>query len=333
MAKLVRQLGAAAGKVTGLDVVGGKVPLSVEEFGLRAYLQAMNPLYNPLKDVFSAFKGDITKTPPMLGIFSDIPWNQLRESEVHAWAKAGFSWVVCDGEHSQSEGRYGREQFSMMLRLGITPIQRLHREARSEHGDALTLGARATMAPYTTTVEEAAVYYQCVNYPDPAVRKASPNDRGGFPMRKGDRELLFTPDSLRQGEQNTQGWIQFETAESISDEKTRDAILDVMQQQGSGKAVGFVGPFDAVLRTGNTQTMEADIKKLFKAATDRGVYMGRVCGSGAVSSPSQIEDAMADAIESGCRLIAVHYLTSDLTYVGASAASAPFWKAATRCGF
>jgi hypothetical protein len=42
MAKLVRQLGAAAGKVTGLDVVGGKVPLSVEEFGLRAYLQVIS---------------------------------------------------------------------------------------------------------------------------------------------------------------------------------------------------------------------------------------------------------------------------------------------------
>ena len=85
---------------------------------------------------------DVLKTPPMLGIFSDVPWHQLRESEVHAWARAGFSWVVCDGEHSQSEGRYGRDQMNMLLRHGITPVQRLHREARSEHGDALTLGAR-----------------------------------------------------------------------------------------------------------------------------------------------------------------------------------------------
>ena len=88
----------------------------------------------------------------MLGIFSDIPGHQLRESEVHAWARAGFTWVVCDGEHSLGEGRYGREQLAMMLRLGITPVQRLHREARSEHGDSLTMGARATMMPYGNTI-------------------------------------------------------------------------------------------------------------------------------------------------------------------------------------
>lgn len=45
------------------------------------------------------------QTPPMLGIFSDVPWHQLRESEVMAWAKAGFTWVVCDGEHSLTDGR------------------------------------------------------------------------------------------------------------------------------------------------------------------------------------------------------------------------------------
>lgn len=47
----------------------------------------------------------VLQTPPMLGVFSDIPWHKLRESEVMAWAKAGFSWVVCDGEHSLQEGR------------------------------------------------------------------------------------------------------------------------------------------------------------------------------------------------------------------------------------
>lgn len=82
-------------------------------------------------------------------------------------------------------GRYGTEQNAMMLRLGITPIQRLHREAISEHGDALMKGlslsqyhhffffdhflilkgARGTMRPYATTLEEAEVYFQSLNYP------------------------------------------------------------------------------------------------------------------------------------------------------------------------
>lgn len=208
----------------------------------------------------------------MLGIFSDIPGHQLRESEVHAWARAGFTWVVCDGEHSLGEGRYGREQLAMMLRLGITPVQRLHREARSLHGDSLTMGARATMMPYGntiqliyhreprvcnrlsdctfraasilgvhrkvrhlresvghlrpqrvtrsehiqlnavvftfptgTTVAESEEYYKCVSYP--TVGAATPQDRGGFPMRYGDRTMLFTPDELKSLETETQGWI------------------------------------------------------------------------------------------------------------------------------
>ena len=128
---------------------------------------------------------------------------------MHAWAKAGFSWIVSDGEHSQLSGRMGREQNAMLLRAGLLPVQRLHREAVSEHGDALTLGARATMRPYGTTVAEAEQYYRAVRYPTPGA--ATPDDRGGFPLRLGDRGMCFTPDSLRAAETRTQGWVQFET--------------------------------------------------------------------------------------------------------------------------
>ena len=73
--------------------------------------------------------------------------------------------------------------------------------------------------------------------------------------------------------------------------------------------------------------------QLFKAAADRNVYMGRVCGSGVCAEPEAIEESMVTAIENGCRLVCVHYMTSDLTYVGAAAATAPFWKACARSGF
>jgi hypothetical protein len=79
--------------------------------------------------------------------------------KVHAWARAGFSFIINDGEHGLYEGianfplvdasrdslpgRYGNEQNAMILRLGLTPIQRLHREAISEHGDALMKGTAA----------------------------------------------------------------------------------------------------------------------------------------------------------------------------------------------
>ena len=103
--------------------------------------------------------------PPMLGIFNDIPNSkvpaqfsilgevhtslepinlplQIRDDEAHSWAKAGFTWVVNDGEHQVYEGRYGLEQNQAQLRAGLTPVQRFHREAISEHGDAFQKGAR-----------------------------------------------------------------------------------------------------------------------------------------------------------------------------------------------
>lgn len=151
-----------------------------------------------------------TDTPPMLGIFNDIPWHKIREDEVQSWAKAGFSWVVQDGEHTQQDGRYGREQNAMIARAGMLPVQvfprhclffsshgkerrwgragpphpvahlvplpqRLHREAISEHGDQFQLGARATMRPYGTTLEEAEKYYKAVHFPIPGA--ATPDDR------------------------------------------------------------------------------------------------------------------------------------------------------------
>jgi 2-keto-3-deoxy-L-rhamnonate aldolase RhmA len=325
--RIVRRLPQPARAV---DVLGGQQPVTTEEFAERAYLTALNPLRNPLKEVMDAYR-DVWSTPPMLGIFSDVPVGQIRESEVQCWARAGFSWVVCDGEHSQSEGRYGREQLSMMLRLGITPIQRLHREARSEHGDALTLGARGSMAPYGTTVAEAKEFFQCVSYP--SLHAGTKRDRGGYPMRAGDREMYFTPDALRAAETETQGWVQFETTEYIQDTATRDAVLDVMQAQGLHKASGFIGPFDAVMRAGPTPEMAEACNALLGAAANRGIFMGRVCGSGACKSEAEIEDTMVEAIDAGCRLVCVHHVTSDLPYLGAATAARPFFGAAKRCGF
>ena len=49
--------------------------------------------------------------------------SQVRDDEMHSWAKAGFTWVVNDGEHQVYEGRYGTEQNQAMLRVGITPVR------------------------------------------------------------------------------------------------------------------------------------------------------------------------------------------------------------------
>ena len=144
--------------MTAIEAIGGARPVKTEEFARRAHAYALDPRRNPLKEVLDR-SGSYEKTPPLLGIFNDIAWSKLREDEAHAWAKAGFSFIVNDAEHLQWEGWYGREQNALESRLGLLPVQRLHREARSAHGDAFQLGARATMRPYGTMVEEAHDYY------------------------------------------------------------------------------------------------------------------------------------------------------------------------------
>ena len=316
--------------MTAIEAIGGSRPLTPEVFAKRAYDSALNPLRNPLKEIMDRC-GSVEETPPVLGIFNDVPWHRFRESEAHAWAKAGFLWIVNDAEHSQWEGYYGREQNAAELRLGLLPIQRLHREAVSAHGDAYQLGARATMRPYGTTFEEADRYFRSVNFPKPG--RSTPDDRGGYPVRSGDRTMMFTPGELRNAETETQGWLQFETAEYIMDTGLRDRVLDLMAEQGRNKACGFVGPFDAILREGDLPEMARAVNALFGAASSRGIHTGRVIGSGAMEDPSDIEDGIVEAIENGARLICVHPLTSDMTYRGAAAMAEPFFRACARCGF
>jgi hypothetical protein len=52
-----------------------------------------------------------------------------------------------------------------------------------------------------------------------------------------------------------------------------------------------------------------------------------------MEDPKDIEEAIVDSIQNGCRLISVHPMTSDITYRGAAAMAGPFFEAAKRCGF
>lgn len=312
------------------DALGGALPVTTEEFAKRAYAAVLNPSRNHVKELMVRCSS-VEETPPLLGIFNDIPWFQFRESEAHAWARAGFSWIVNDAEHCQWQGYYGHVQTSIQQRLGLLPVQRLHREAISRFGDAYQLGARATMRPYGTTYEEAEQYLQAISFPEPG--KPTPHNRGGYPVRAGDRRMMFTPEDLLKAERDTQGWLQFETAEYILNKTMRDRVLDLMAVQGPHRVCGFVGPFDVILRQGDIPEINSAINELFRAAAAKGIHMGRVVGSGSIESPRAIEDAIVEAVENGARLISVHYMTSDLTYRGAAQVAEPFFRACERCGF
>jgi hypothetical protein len=326
----MKKKNCATKKTTAIGALGGSLPVPVEELARRAYEYTMRPGRNPLKAIMDRF-ATVEETPPLLGIFNDIPWYQFRENEAHAWARAGFSWIVNDGEHPQWEGYYGRDQNAAELRLGLLAVQRLPRDAGSAFGDAYVLGARATMRPYGTVFEEADRYLRSVDFPVPG--KATPYDRGGYPTRGGDRVLRFTPGELRDSETETQAWVQFETVEYIMDEKLRDSVLDRMAARGRNRTCGFIGPFDAIMRGGDNPEMRNAINSLLRAGAKRGIGMGRVVGSGSMTDPGDIEDGMVEAIENGCRLVCVHPVCSDIPYHGAVALAAPFFKACARCGF
>ena len=61
--------------------------------------------------------------------------------------------------------------------------------------------------------------------------------------------------------------------------------------------------------------------------------MSRLVGGGGMVDPKAIEDAMVEAMECGCRMIALADFTSDLALKGASSLAEPFFRAAERCGF
>ena len=108
--------------IQALSAIGGSVPVPATEFANRAYLTALDPTRNPLKEVMDCAE-TVEDMAPMLGIFNDIPAHKLREDEVMCWAKAGFTWVVNDGEHSLSSCRLNREQNAIFTRLGLCPVR------------------------------------------------------------------------------------------------------------------------------------------------------------------------------------------------------------------
>ena len=61
----------------------------------------------------------------------------------------------------------GSAQNQSQLRAGITPVQRLHREAISEHGDALQLGARSAFPSFVSATSAAGTAAAAAPAPPP----------------------------------------------------------------------------------------------------------------------------------------------------------------------
>ena len=284
--------------------------ITTETLAERARLAVLDPQRNAVIEALT------TSNRPLLGLFNDIPRHKIRESDARAWALAGFEFVVNDGEHSGSDLLYGREENALLQRYGLTPIQRLPREAISAHGDALACGARGTMRPYALTLEDAQIYVEAMDFPVGAGPRR--HARGAYPVRAGDGAMTFTPESLREAEVGrTLACLQFETEEYLFDDEMRRSVLKVLSKRGN--ACAFVGALDAATRCGDAARVANGVAELCSEAVEVGVAVGGVVGGDAAN--------VLKHMRMGMRLVAPPVFASDFALHGAVDAAKAFHEA------
>ena len=208
----------------------------------------------------------------------------------------------------------------MLQRYGLTPIQRLPREAISAHGDALACGARGTMRPYALTLDDAKIYVEAMDFPTDEIPAHGQrrHARGAYPVRSGDGAMTFTPDSLREAEcERTLACLQFETEEYLFDVALRRIVLKVLQERGN--ACAFVGALDASMRCGDAARVADGVAELCSEAVEVGVAVGGVVGGDAAN--------VLRHMRMGMRLIAPPVFASDFALHGAVDAAEAFHEA------
>lgn len=305
---------------------GGIPVISISELAERSKLSVLHPERNPMKILLDRYP-----TRPQLGLFNDIPVDKFRASEARAWALAGFSFVVNDGEHSTVSCIYGREQNETLIRLGLTPIQRLAREARSQHGDSLATGSRGTMRPYGTTVQDCVDYLSTISFPSAHEVGDRRFARGAFPVRLGNAALTFTPESLREVEEGQiMAFLQFETSEYLLDTYLQTILIALLAERGPNASAAFVGALDFGMRARTAEEaaqLKTAIANLCSVANSQNVPVGCVAGG---ATPKDTEEAILAYLRMGVRLIAPPLLASDFPLVGAYEIARPFHRAVER---
>jgi len=286
----------------------------VGEFAERARQYVLNPQRNPLRETLGV--------RPVLGLFNDIPRHKFRFEEAQAWARAGFDFVICDGEHSLHEGFYGRDEYASLLRLGLTPIQRLPRDAGpSYYGDALCLGARGVMRPYGTTIKDLDDLLEACQYPN-GVERPSKRQRGAYPLKLGDGTLEASRDVLRALETaQCLVSLQFETTEYVFDAELRKLLLRRLESRGG---IAFLGALDLSTRATAEELPLLDdaVAAFFRDAKDIGCVAGGIFGH--KEDHRKSVDAIKAALFAGARFVACPYLASELPFYGAATAARDF---------
>ncbi len=212
-------------------------------------------------------------------------------------SRAGFDWLLIDGEHSPMSYETMESLLQSMEGSGCTPIIRPQWNDPVVIKRILDLGAHGILVPWVNSKEEAEAAVKATRYPPEGIRGWGPR-----------RAARWDPDYRATANEEMWVCIQVETQKSVDN---LDAIMGV-----EGVDACYIGPWDLSNNLGfgvppdyENKTFTDAIEKVLKVATDHGKPAGMWCNL----------DSVVWAVEKGFRCNTVISADMMLQYGAAEA--------------
>jgi len=230
----------------------------------------------------TAFKDRLSSGEPLLGLWQALANNYTAD----ICARAGFDWLLFDGEHSPNTAQ------TLLAQLQAVAPYPAHAIARVPSGDATTIkqyldiGFTTLLVPMVDTAEQAAAVVAATRYPPQGIRGvASATARAtGFGT---------DPDYLREVADRITLIVQIESREGLDN---IDAIAAT-----PGVDALFIGPADLSASLGHlANPTHAEVQDAIDHAKSRIDAVGKPAGIFALSA----QDALL-RIAQGYRFISI----------------------------
>lgn len=216
-------------------------------------------------------------------------------------ARAGFDWLLIDGEHAPNDLRSILAQLRVVEAAGASPVVRLPMGETWAIKQALDIGAQSLLIPFVESAEDAARLVRAVRYP--------PNgDRGvGYALARASN-FAGIPDYMATADAQIWLGVQIETRAGL-------AALDAICATDGVDGV-FVGPSDLAADLGHPgDSAHAEVQAAIRDAIRRIAASGKAAGI-IWTDPAQIRTALDD----GARFVAT--AVDVITYADAIRAAA-----------
>ncbi len=221
--------------------------------------------------------------------------------------RAGFDWVLIDGEHAPNDLQTITQQLQVLDALGANPIVRLPQNDTALIKQVLDAGAQSLLIPLVESAAQAEAAVRAMRYPPNGVRGV------GSALARSSR-FSGIPDYLTTADAQMCLIVQVETVKGI------DALDEILGVEGVDGV--FIGPADLSADMGYLGNPGADEVQTVIADTLR-----RIAAAGKAPGIMTVNDADTPGhIENGARFLAVDI---DVTAMaGALRKKAAHWREA-----